>query len=128
MIATEFLPPATKWGKVIFSQASVILLTGVRGLPQCMLGYHPPRSRHPPGADPPEQTPRTRPPWCRACWEIRSTHGRYASYWNAILFFNIIKSKGNFLVCTSGVLCSTEMTFYNQHLTNTSKLLLCRFF
>ena len=27
-------------------------------LPQCMLGYTPsPRSRHPPGADPPEQTP-----------------------------------------------------------------------
>ena len=22
---------------------------------------------------------------CRACWEIRSTRGRYASYWNAIL-------------------------------------------
>ena len=34
-----------------------------------------PRSRH----------PRGRPPWCRACWEIRSTRGRYASYWNAIL-------------------------------------------
>ena len=31
----------------------------------------------PPGAD----TPR-----CRACWEIRSTRGLYASYWNAILF------------------------------------------
>ena len=24
-------------------------------------------------------------PRCRACWEIRSTRGRYASYWNAIL-------------------------------------------
>ena len=41
------------WGKVIFSQASVILFTG-RGLPQCMLGYHtspqdqaPPQTRHP---------------------------------------------------------------------------------
>ena len=31
----------------------------------------------PPGAD--------TPPRRRACWEIRSTRGRYASYWNAIL-------------------------------------------
>ena len=53
---------------------------GGGGLPQCMLGYHPPpgadtplpRTRHspksrphPPGADTPPQTrpPRTRPPW-----------------------------------------------------------------
>ena len=48
---------------------------------------HPPRSRHPqtrhphlgPGTHPREQTP-----LCSACWEIRSTSGRYASYWNAI--------------------------------------------
>ena len=64
---------------------------------------HPPTSRHPHG---PGQagTPQTRqappqdqagtpsldqagtPPPSRACWEIRSTSGRYASYWNAILF------------------------------------------
>ena len=32
------------------------------------------------------QPPRTRhPPRRRACWEIWSTRGRYASYWNAIL-------------------------------------------
>ena len=36
-----------------------------------------PQSRHPPK----EQTPPRR----RACCEIRSTRGRYASYWNAIL-------------------------------------------
>ena len=36
------------------------------------------------GIPPHEQTP---PPGSRACWEIRSTSGRYASYWNAILFF-----------------------------------------
>ena len=45
--------PQRSWGKVIFSQASVILLTG---------GWYeadtPPRSRHPPGVDTPqEQTP-----------------------------------------------------------------------
>ena len=73
-------------------------------------------SRHPPGADAPwEQTPpraatppRSRPPQeqphppgsrhpprCRACWEIRSTRGRYASYWNAILFNSIFRSKSD---------------------------------
>ena len=97
-------------------------------LPQCMLGYTPPGSRHPPeqtcppfeqtppqeqtplpsGADtpqeqtpppgsrhPPEQTPpgadippprADTPLQRRACLEIRSMRGRYASNWNAILF------------------------------------------
>ena len=63
-----------------------------------------PRSRHPleqtppradthPGADTPqsrhplrEQTPPEQTPSRPACCEIRSTRGRYASYWNAILF------------------------------------------
>ena len=47
-----------------------------------------PQTRHSP-TPPPGQacTPLTRhPPRCRACLEIRSTRGRYASYWNAILF------------------------------------------
>ena len=45
-------------------------------------GADPPQSRHPPRADTSrEQTP----PLCSACWEIQSTRGRYASYWNAIL-------------------------------------------
>ena len=40
-----------------------------------------------PGTPPREQPPGPgTPPQCRACWEIRSTCGRYASYWNAILF------------------------------------------
>ena len=48
--------------KVTFLHLSAILFTGGGCLPQCMLGYHPPgsrhpQSRHPPGADPPEQTP-----------------------------------------------------------------------
>ena len=70
----------------------------------------PPWNRHPhpgagspPGADPPRsRPPRAGPPWSRhppqeqappwirppqrsACWEIRATSGRYASYWNAIM-------------------------------------------
>ena len=43
------------------------------------LGADPPRSRHPP--------PGSRPPLCSACWEIRAISWRYASYWNAILFY-----------------------------------------
>ena len=46
-------------------------------LPQCMLGYTP-QTRHPPDqADPSPQ---------EADLSIRSTSGRYASYWNAFLF------------------------------------------
>ena len=127
----NFYRPQRSWGKVMFLQASVILLTGGvsasvhAGIPH-PLGADtpppqadipppradtppskqtPPQEQTPPGADPPEQTPtradppRSRhppgsrhPPRCRACWEIRSTRGRYTSYWNAILFL-----KSNFL-------------------------------
>ena len=42
-------------------------------------GRHPPpRTRHPLGSGTP-------PPTRRAYWEIQSTSGRYASYWNAFL-------------------------------------------
>ena len=102
--------PQRSWAKVIFSQACVC---PQRGLPQCMLGYTPPpqeqeqtppmeadtpwrqtppgadtppRSRHPPGADTPP--PRSRPPPGAADSSIRSTSGRYASYWNAFLYWN----------------------------------------
>ena len=62
-----YLPPANEvWGKVIFSQASVILLTGGGGLP----GSPPP----PPGRAPHDD-------YC--C-------GRYASYWNAFLYYSLI--------------------------------------
>ena len=85
--------PQQSWGKVIFSQASVILFTGggvclsacwdtpqdQAGTPHNQappphphLGTRPPWTRHPP--------PRTRPPeqiWSMSRW--------YASYWNAIL-------------------------------------------
>ena len=67
------------------------------GLPKCMMGYHPPdqasprpgapRTRHPPQTRHPQtRHPLYQPPRHRACWEIRSTRGWYASYWNAILF------------------------------------------
>ena len=88
------------WGKVMFLQASVILSTwggeywpgtpcGTRYTPQDQV--HPPRDQvHPPGPGTPPRPgtpPGTRyPTWHRACWEIRSTRGRYASYWNVFLF------------------------------------------
>ena len=85
--------------KVIFLHLSVILFTGGGVLSQCMLGYHPPPgSRHPPwsrtppdqtppGADPPRSRhpPRADPPR-ESDSSIRSTSGRYASYWNAFWF------------------------------------------
>ena len=45
--------------KVIFLHLSVIhsVHRGGRGLPQCMMGYHPPGSRHPRSRHPPDQTP-----------------------------------------------------------------------
>ena len=77
------------WGKVIFLHLSFCSHGG--GLPQGMLGYPP---TPPLGPDPPlrDHTPEQTPPGTRqphnlqsACWEIRSTNGRYASYWNAFL-------------------------------------------
>ena len=71
----DFLPPGNEvWGKVIFSVACVKnSVQGGGGLPQCMLGYHPPQSRPPgsrhpppPGADNPPRSrhpPGSRPPW-----------------------------------------------------------------
>ena len=116
--------PQMKFAKVMFLHMSVSHSVHRGGLPQCMLGYPPPRSRH---THPREQahlswqqTPRSRyrpppqgagtpqgveppgagthppgadltgagnpPPGRRACWEIRSMRGRYASYWNGILW------------------------------------------
>ena len=65
---------------------------------------HSPRTRYPPrpGTPPraqvhppvPGTPPRTRyTPRRRACWEIRPTRGRYASYWNAILCFAFFFTK-----------------------------------
>ena len=61
---------------------SVILFTG-GGLPQCILGY----------------TPRS-----SACWEIRTTSGRYASYWNAVLLDSTFSGSILF-VCRGYIFC-----------------------
>ena len=92
-----FLPPANAvWGKVIFLHLSVILFTGgstcagtpLAGTPQA-------------GTPPRRYTPRAGtsplgryPPRTSACWEIRATSVRYASYWNAFLFRKFLKYVG----------------------------------
>ena len=105
-----FLPPAKEvWGKVIFLHLSVILFTGgsasvyggipispreqtppradtLRSRHSLELGADTPWSRHPPRAGTPRSQEQTPTPLCSACWKIRSTSGRYASYWNANLF------------------------------------------
>ena len=55
------------------------------------LGADTPQSKHPPR----EQTPpqEQTPPCHRACWEIWSMHGRYASYWNAVLLTAIFTAR-----------------------------------
>ena len=108
--------PQTKFAKVMFLHVCVCPQRGSASvhdgiLPLARQTPHPPSKADPPGkadhhlgkTDPTlarqtptlaRQTPQwqDRPPWqdrpllCSACWEIRSTSGRYASYWNAILF------------------------------------------
>ena len=111
--------PQRSWAKVMFLQVSVILLTG-EGLPQCMLGCQtPPQTRqippdraYPPGPGRPPWTRQTHPPpgpgrppsdqadtpldqadpsgTRQTPPSIGSMSGRYASYWNAFLFFNAV--------------------------------------
>ena len=73
--------------KVMFLHLSVSHSVHRGGLPQCMLGYHPPG----PG-NPLEQTPRDQaPPRSRHPPADSYCCGRYASYWNALLFkFSIL--------------------------------------
>ena len=74
----KFHRPQTKFEKVMFLHVSVILSTRGRGgvCPSACWDAYPPLSGS-----------RGRTPWSSACWEIRSTSGRYASYLNAFLFY-----------------------------------------
>ena len=88
------LPPANEvWGKVIFSEACVknsvhggggVCLSACWGAP--LWDQEPPQDRHPPRDQAHPPGPGTPPSRSRACWEIRSTSGWYASYWNAFFF------------------------------------------
>ena len=80
-------------GKVMFLQLSLEQAPPRAVTPPS----RPPRSRHPPEQTPPRAD--TPAPLHSACWEIRSTSGRYASYWNAILLsINFIYTKVEDLV------------------------------
>ena len=109
------LPSAKKLGQgYVFTLVCDSFHRG--GLPRCMQEYHPPwqgdpqkgdalarqnplvrdpsprQGRPPWQGDPPWQGrapgKETPPPRHSECWEIWSTSGRYASYWNAILVKN----------------------------------------
>ena len=60
---------------------------GTRYTPWDQVHSHPPRPGTPPGTR--YTTPDQVHPQSSACWEIRATSGRYASYWNAFLFLSI---------------------------------------
>ena len=76
-----------KFAKVMFLHVSVCPRGG---LPQCMLGYSP--GSRPPGADTPSEQapPREQAPSHRGDGYCC---GRYASYWNAFLFYHWIQWK-----------------------------------
>ena len=91
------LSPATKLGQgYIFTGVCHSVNGGVSapgGVWQTPPKQKPPRPDIPqehntPRPDTPPR-PDTTPPQNRACCKIRSMRGRYASYWNAILFVNV---------------------------------------
>ena len=68
---------------------SVLLFIEGVCLSACWDTKHPPPGPDPPGTrhiPRPSTIPGPGTPLRSACWEIRSTSGRYVSYWNAILF------------------------------------------
>ena len=116
---TRYTPPQTRytpWDQVHTPQDQV----------------HPSDQVHPPDQ---VQTPGPGTPFrTRACWEIRSTRGRYASYWNATcLGINVLKLKNlesfNSRVSDISVLCWSQSHSYHLNSTreNGSLLLECLF-
>ena len=86
----NYYRPQWSWSKVISSQASVILFGGSASVHAEMPPSPWQGSPPPPGK---ETLPwQGRPPLRSACWEIQSTSGRYASYWNVILVSLHIRS------------------------------------
>ena len=96
----HLLPPAIKLGQGYVFTRICDSVHGGGGLSHCILGYTPRDQRQaPPPRDqrhaPPRDQRQAPPPGSRhpqhsACWEIRATSGRYASYWNAILFHSYL--------------------------------------
>ena len=87
IICTSYRPQRS-CGKVMFSQASVILLTGEGISAQGVCVWQTPPGKHPPWADTPLLSAcwDTHTPLPSACWDTPPgghCSGRYASYWNA---------------------------------------------
>ena len=90
-------PPAAPWEQTPSDQA-------------------PPQTRHTPvpwEQTPPDQAP---PSQRSACWEMRTTSGRYASYWNAILY----------LVYCSSVKINLFVFFISRTSKQTKRIWMCR--
>ena len=88
--------------KVMFLLVSVILLTvGGVCLSACWDTTPPLGSRHPPReADPTPEADTPTPPEADTPPGIRSMSGRYASYWNAFLFYEELSLQPLFRRCT----------------------------
>ena len=120
----------------MFLQASVILSTGGSTWPGTPPGpgtsplgpgtppgtrYTPQTRYTPPGPDTPPRTRYSPPdqvhPRHRACWEIRSTRGRYASYWNAFLLQRNFKDNFRFCLvwCDPSKVVTLAMTDWDQN-------------
>ena len=85
----RYYRPQRSWAKVIFSQACVKNSVHGGGVSASVHAGIPHGSRHTPPdqtPSPPDQTPPREQTPPRADSAIRSTSGRYASYWNAFLF------------------------------------------
>ena len=133
-----FLPSANEvWGKVISLHLSVILFTG--GSASLHAGIHPPswdqRQAPPRRVDTPQgqTTPPgpeafSPPPRPSACWEIRATSRRYASYWNAILFINEIARGKWDLVHMDRVMAYFHQRRWKRRQIPTRIIVLSRFF
>ena len=113
------LPAATKLGQSNIFTGICDSVHGGGSLPQCILGYTPPPRADPPSRHPPEQTPpqsrhppEQTPPGSRhppgahppreADSGIRSTSGRYASYWNAFFLLEFFWINFSYYISGTG--------------------------
>ena len=119
VLMRSYYRPQRSWGKVIFSEAcvknSVRLGGGVEWVWPIACWDTPPdlrqaspRDQASPGPEagtPPgtRHPPRPGTPQRSACWEIRATSGRYASYWNInlVLFVGLLMPLFGLLVTSA---------------------------
>ena len=125
-----FYRPQRSWGKVMFFTrvCDSVHRGGVCPI-ACWDRPPSPRSRHPP---PEEDTPGEQTPQYSACWEIRATSGRYASYWNAILFILLLLfSRFSQALCNERRSTSRVVfrSYHNaQHIDGSNSQLKCKQF